>query len=109
MRVWGRQKNRAVMKIPQGSSGPRTNPFQKISIGAGTIADADTLAGETGGSRRVHSSHPIAARATAKAKLRARAVRFVLAAGSLGLRLAGERARPPAPCGGAALPRRSCE
>src|SRR5215467_9863599 len=102
MPVSGRPTNRALLKITHGSSGPRTNPFQKISIGAGTIAAADTLAGETRGSRRVHSSHPIAATATAKAKLRARAVRFPLAAVSPEPRLAVERAPPTVPFGGAA-------
>src|SRR5215470_6236597 len=73
MPLSGRPTNCALLKITQGSSGPRTNPLQKISTGAGAVA---SVADDTDGSRRVHRSQPITAMAASRAILNPRAAKF---------------------------------
>src|SRR5216683_808756 len=69
MPVFGRPTNAALLKITHGSSGPRTNPFQNIRIGAGAEIAPAALAADTSDSRCVHKSHPIIASAAINAKL----------------------------------------
>src|SRR5882724_3264139 len=69
MPVFGRPTNAALLKITHGSSGPRTNPFQNIRIGAGAEIAPAALAADTSDSRCVHNSPPIIASAATNGKL----------------------------------------
>src|SRR5258705_1914218 len=107
MPVFGRPTNAALLKITQGSSGPRTNPFQNIRIGAGAKISPAALADETPNSRRVHNSHPIVASAAINATLNADArYRLVAAAPVLSTgSLAQVPVLAPIPCAAAAFAR----
>src|SRR6266478_1094444 len=66
--VFGRPTNAALLKITHGSSGPRTNPFQNIRIGAGAEISPVALLDDAPDSR-AHNSHPTVTSAAISATL----------------------------------------